>query len=90
MIECILIGIVGYLTTIDERYFGASMMNRPIIVGPVVGLILGDLHQGILIGAALEAMFIGIVTIGAALPPDVGVAGTIATALAIKVEQVLM
>ena len=35
-------------------------------------------------------MFIGIVTIGAALPPDVGVAGTIATALAIKVEQVLM
>ncbi|MGH0007173.1 PTS sugar transporter subunit IIC [Enterococcus sp. ARL09-542] len=84
MIECILIGIVGYLTTIDERYFGASMMNRPIIVGPVVGLILGDLHQGILIGSALEAMFIGIVTIGAALPPDVGVAGTIATALAIK------
>ncbi|MDT2757167.1 PTS sugar transporter subunit IIC [Enterococcus asini] len=84
MIECILIGLVGYLTTIDERYFGASMMNRPIIVGPVVGLILGDLQQGILIGAALESMFIGIVTIGAALPPDVGIAGTIATALAIK------
>lgn len=84
MFEAILIGFVGYLTTIDERYFGASMMNRPIIIGPIVGLILGDLHQGILIGAALEAMFIGIVTIGAALPPDVGVAGTIATALAIK------
>lgn len=84
MFESILIGLVGYLTTIDERFFGASMMNRPIIVGPVVGLILGDLHQGILIGAALEAMFIGVVTIGAALPPDVGVAGTIATALAIK------
>lgn len=84
MIQSILIGLVGYLTTIDERYFGASMMNRPIIVGPIVGLILGDLQKGILIGAALEALFIGVVTIGAALPPDVGVAGTIATALAIQ------
>ncbi len=84
MIQSLLIALVGYLTTIDERYFGASMMNRPIIVGPLVGLILGDLRQGILIGAALEALFIGVVTIGAALPPDVGVAGTIATALAIK------
>lgn len=84
MLQSLMIGLVGYLTTIDERYFGASMMNRPIIVGPIVGLILGDLRQGILIGASLEAMFIGVVTIGAALPPDVGVAGTIATALAIK------
>lgn len=84
MIQAILIGLVGYFTTIDERYFGASMMNRPIIIGPVVGLILGDVHTGILIGASLEAMFIGIVTIGAALPPDVGVASTIATALAMK------
>lgn len=84
IIQNILIALVGYITTIDERYFGASMMNRPIIVGPIVGLILGNLHDGILIGASLEAMFIGIVTIGAALPPDVGVAGTIATALAIQ------
>lgn len=80
----LLIAFVAYLSQLDERYLGASMMNRPIIIGPIVGLILGDLQKGIVIGAALEAMFIGIVTIGAALPPDVGVASTIATALAIQ------
>jgi len=83
IIKFILIGLLGYISTIDERVLGASMMNRPIILGPLVGLILGDLHQGIIIGATLETMFIGIVTIGAALPPDVGVAGVLATALAI-------
>lgn len=80
----LLVALVAYVSQLDERYLGASMMNRPIIIGPVVGLILGDLQKGIVIGAALEAMFIGIVTIGAALPPDVGVASTIATALAIQ------
>ncbi|MCT6891793.1 MAG: PTS sugar transporter subunit IIC, partial [Lactobacillus sp.] len=84
IIQNTLIALVAYISQLDERYLGASMMNRPIIIGPIVGLILGDLQKGTLIGAALEAMFIGIVTIGAALPPDVGVASTIATALAIQ------
>ena len=84
LIQNTLIALVAYISQLDERYLGASMMNRPIIIGPIVGLILGDLQKGTLIGAALEAMFIGIVTIGAALPPDVGVASTIATALAIQ------
>lgn len=84
ILKNLLIALVAYASQLDERYLGASMMNRPIIIGPVVGLILGDLQKGIIIGAALEAMFIGIVTIGAALPPDVGVAATIATALAMS------
>jgi len=80
----LLIALIAYISQLDERYLGASMMNRPIIIGPIVGLVLGDLQKGIIIGAALEGMFIGIVTIGAALPPDIGVASTIATALAIS------
>ena len=84
ILKNLLIALVAYISQLDERYLGASMMNRPIIIGPVVGLILGDLQKGIVIGAALEAMFIGIVTIGAALPPDVGVASAISTALAIQ------
>lgn len=82
----ILIGLLGYIATIDERVLGASMMNRPIILGPLVGLILGDLQTGIIVGATLETMFIGTVTIGAALPPDVGVAGVLCMALAILTD----
>lgn len=87
LIKAILIGILGYLTNIDERIFGASMMTRPIIMGPLVGLVLGNLEQGIIIGASLEALFIGVVMVGAALPPDVGIAGVLSTALAIMTNS---
>lgn len=83
VIQSLLIGFLGYLTNIDERIFGASMMTRPIIMGPLVGLVLGDLQQGIIIGASLEALFIGVVMVGAAIPPDVGFAGVMATTIAI-------
>lgn len=87
LIKALLIGFFGYLTNIDERIFGASMMTRPIIMGPLVGLVLGNLEQGIIIGASLEALFIGVVMVGAALPPDVGIAGVLATALAIMTKS---
>ena len=38
------------------------MLNRPIVIGPLVGLFLGDLHTGVIIGASLEAVFMGVVT----------------------------
>jgi mannose/fructose/N-acetylgalactosamine-specific phosphotransferase system component IIC len=87
LIKAIIIGFLGYLTNIDERIFGASMMTRPIIMGPLVGLVLGDLQQGIIIGATLEALFIGVVMVGAAIPPDVGIAGVLSTALAIMTNS---
>lgn len=87
LIKALLIAFLGYLTNIDERIFGASMMTRPLIMGPLVGLILGDLHQGIIIGATLEALFIGVVMVGAAIPPDVGIAGVLSTALAIMTKS---
>lgn len=60
------------------------MHNRPIIVAPLVGLVLGDLQTGILVGATLELVFMGAFPIGASNPPDF-VSGTIiATAFVIK------
>lgn len=85
--QALLIGLLGYLTNIDERVFGASMMTRPLIMGPLVGLVLGNLQQGIIIGASLEALFIGVVMVGAAIPPDVGIAGVLSTALAIMTNS---
>ena len=48
-----------------------------------VGLVLGDLHQGLVIGASLELFFMGAVSIGAYVPPDTIVGGVLATAFAI-------
>jgi len=44
--------------------FGTNMAERPIIVGAVTGLLLGDLKLGLMMGATLEAVFMGSVNIG--------------------------
>ena len=46
--------------------FGQCMIERPIIVGTVTGLLLGDMTTGIIIGGSLEAIYMGAVNIGGA------------------------
>lgn len=36
---------------------GQSMMERPLVVGLVTGILMGDMKTGILMGASLEAVF---------------------------------
>lgn len=60
MIQALLVAVVAFLASIDEQTFGACMMSRPLFTGPIVGLIMGDVTTGIIIGASLEAMFMGI------------------------------
>lgn len=51
-----------------------SLTNRPIFIGFVTGLLLGDMESGILVGAQLELAFLGIVAIGATQAADAEVA----------------
>ena len=83
MLEAILIGLVAVIGLCDY-ITGTSMVQRPIVLGPLVGLILGDVTQGVMIGASLELIFIGVMYIGGAVPINVNVGGVVATALAIK------
>lgn len=67
-----------------EYLLGTSLIQRPIIIGTLVGLAMGDLHAGVIMGATLELAFVGAVSIGAYIPPDM-LSGTIlGTAFAIK------
>ena len=59
------------------------MFDRPLVTGVFVGLILGDIKEGIIIGAQLELIWMGIAGIGAATPPDVVTGGILGTAFAI-------
>ncbi len=83
MEQAILVGLValfGYL----EVVFGNSMIQRPIVMGPLVGLVLGDFKTGLEVGASLELAFMGSVAIGAALPPEITAGGLLGTAFAIS------
>jgi PTS system mannose-specific IIC component/fructoselysine and glucoselysine-specific PTS system IIC component len=63
------------------------MLERPLVTGFLVGLVLGDVQQGVLIGAQLELIWMGIAGIGAATPPDVVTGGVLGTAFAILSGQ---
>lgn len=54
-----LVGLLGY----SEWLLGTSYLQRPIILGPLVGLVLGDLQNGIIMGATLELAMIGAVSV---------------------------
>jgi mannose/fructose/N-acetylgalactosamine-specific phosphotransferase system component IIC len=46
------------------------MISRPIVAGPIVGLLLGDLHTGIIGGAFVELLWSDRAPIGTYVPPD--------------------
>ena len=67
----------------SEDLLGTTLLGRPLVLGPLVGWVLGDLHQGVIIGASLELIFMGNIKVGAAIPPDVVTGGVLGTAFAI-------
>src|ERR1700759_5155626 len=67
----------------SEDFLGTTLLSRPLVLGPLVGLALGDVSQGVIIGGTLELIFMGNIKVGAAIPPDVITGGVLGTAFAI-------
>lgn len=84
LIQATLVAIVAFLASVDEQLFGASMMARPLFTGMLVGAIMGDVATGVTVGAALEAMFMGSIMVGSAVPPEVYASSTLSIAIAIN------
>ena len=49
---------------------GQCMIERPLVVGAVTGILLGDIPTGVAIGAALETIYMGAVNIGGAVSAE--------------------
>ncbi|MGG7076410.1 PTS N-acetylgalactosamine transporter subunit IIC [Clostridium sardiniense] len=82
VVEALLIAIWAGIAGID-MYNGLTHIHRPIVTGPIVGLILGDMTTGLMVGAALEVVFMGMVPLAGAQPPNVVIGGIIGTSVAI-------
>ncbi|MCC0627773.1 PTS sugar transporter subunit IIC [Clostridioides sp. ES-S-0108-01] len=83
LFQSILLGLIGVFCILDSRLLGRLNFERPLIVSTLVGIVLGDMEKGLMVGASLELMSLGIVNIGAAAPPDMNMGSIIATAFAI-------
>lgn len=83
ILKAFLLALVAFVGKMDLAT-GTNQLQRPIILGPIVGLIMGDVTMGVKIGATLELAFLGSYSVGAFIPPDVIVGGVLGTAFAIQ------
>ncbi len=81
--QALLLGIIAFVAQLDYAT-GDSMISRPIVTGVAVGLVMGNLHAGIIMGATLELAFIGMFSVGASIPPEVITGGILGVAFAIS------
>jgi len=83
--SALLAALAYYLSAGSNWLVGQCMSERPIIAGTICGLLLGDMKTGIIMGASLEAIFMGVVNIGGAMAAN----PTIATVIAVAFTVVL-
>lgn len=81
MLTTVLVTIWAGICGIDDST--TQMFRRPLLICTVTGLIMGDLNMGLLIGATLEIMWMGIGNVGAYTAPDIVTGSIISCALAI-------
>lgn len=86
--EATLIGILCYLGALSTPWLlgatgGWYILSRPLVSGMVVGFVLGDVQTGIIIGVAVQAVYIAMVTPGGSMPADLNFVAYPAIALGI-------
>ena len=89
LIQAVLIALFTYLAWIATPWLGGQgvsyhVFGKPLVAGLIVGLIMGNVKNGIIIGATINALYIGAVTPGGAMASDINIAGYVGTALALS------
>jgi len=82
LFEILLIALYAGLSGLDSDNT-LLHFHRPIVSGMIVGLILGDFQTGLIVGGSLELVFLGVMPIGGAQPPNSIIGGILGTAFAI-------
>jgi len=88
VLKVILISFVGSLLCLD-RVFMQTMVCRPVIIAPVIGILLGNPYAGLVIGAILELFWMERIPIGIYIPPNDSIAAALAASTAILSGQAL-
>lgn len=88
IIQAALIGVLAYLGSFTSPWLlgcigGWYVVGRPLISGMLIGLVLGDVQTGIIVGAAVQTVFIAMVTPGGTMPTDLNAASFIGVGLGI-------
>ncbi|MBE6107941.1 MAG: PTS sugar transporter subunit IIC [Erysipelotrichaceae bacterium] len=72
---------------ICEHLSTTVLQTRPVIIGTIAGFIMGDWQTGLMVGASLQLMILGVGTFGGASIPDYMTGAIIGTAFAIMTGE---
>ncbi|HBM76346.1 MAG TPA: PTS sugar transporter subunit IIC [Clostridiaceae bacterium] len=86
--QAILLALLGWMSSIYSPVLigglaGWYTLGRPLISGFVIGIIMGNIPGGIVLGAAIQMLYIGLVTPGGSMPADVNFAAWVGIPLAL-------
>lgn len=77
-------GIWYWICKTDVGYAITHVIRQPLFAAVPIGIIMGDVKQAVIIGAAVQILYIGLVAAGSNLPADDSLAGLIAIPIALK------
>lgn len=80
--QVLLITLWAFVIGIDQ-FNGLFHIHRPLVTGLVIGWILGDVQTGLITGATLELVAMGMVPLAGAQPPNMVIGGIIGVSFAI-------
>ena len=84
--QAALFGLLACLASmpgLGGTVFGNYTLGRPLVAGLIVGLIMGDVQTGIYLGAAIQVVYIALVTPGGTVSADVSAISYIGIPLSI-------
>ena len=84
LIVSIFTGIYYWIMKTDVGYAITHAIRQPLFSALLIGLVMGDVKQAVIIGAAVQILYIGLVAAGSNLPADDCLAGLIAIPIALK------
>lgn len=74
IVQIILIFIIAFLAGM-EGVLDQFQFHQPIVSATLIGLVTGHLREGIILGGSLQLIALGWANVGAAIAPDVALAG---------------
>ena len=76
------LAIVAGVLSLDETAAFQVMLSQPLVAAFVAGFVLGDVQLGLVVGATLQLVWIGVLPVGAAPFPDAALAGVVGVGVA--------
>ena len=77
-------GLWQFISTTDFGYTLSDTLGQPVVVGTVLGFVMGDLPNGLLLGGSLELLYLGIIYPGGTVPACASSAALVSIPIALS------